>query len=58
MPIKYIGSNYPQDNSAVPKVDGKVISATTSDGVVRNIFTTPVATAPSGGNNGDIWVNY
>lgn len=56
MPIKYIGTNYPQDNSSVPQINGKVTTASTASGVVRNIYTS--VSAPSGGSDGDIWIQY
>lgn len=57
MAIKPIGSSYPQEGTAtVSATNGKVATATTSDGVVRNIYAS--TDDPSGGNDGDIWVKY
>lgn len=57
MAIKPIGANNPQED--VPKlttVNTKVSTATTSDGVVRNVFVS--TSDPSGGADGDVWVKY
>ena len=40
----------------VKKTDGTVSSASTSAGVVRNIYTS--TSSPSGGNDGDVWFKY
>lgn len=57
MAIRPIGTSYPQEGAAVvPANNGKVVTAATNDGVVRNIF---VSTAdPSGGMDGDVWIKY
>lgn len=57
MAIKPIGGSNPQED--VPKlttVNTKVSTATTSDGVVRNVFVS--TSDPSGGADGDVWVKY
>ena len=41
---------------AVDKTNGVVTTASTSAGVVRNIYTS--TSDPSGGSDGDIWVKY
>lgn len=41
---------------AVNVVNGQVTTASTSSNVVRNI--TVSTNAPTGGNDGDIWVQY
>lgn len=40
----------------IKKVDGAVTTASTSSGVVRNIYTS--TSAPSGGIDGDVWLKY
>lgn len=40
----------------VKKENGAVTTASTSSGVVRNIYTS--TSAPSGGNDGDVWFKY
>lgn len=40
----------------VSQTDGTVTTASTSSGVVRNIFTS--TSSPTGGMDGDIWVQY
>lgn len=42
--------------SYVSQTNGTVSTASTSSGVVRNIYTS--TSAPTGGNDGDIWVVY
>jgi hypothetical protein len=42
--------------NAVDKTNGFVTTASTSSGVVRNIFVS--TNDPSGGSDGDIWVKY
>jgi len=42
--------------NAVDKTNGFVTTASTSSGVVRNIFVS--TNDPSGGVDGDIWVKY
>jgi hypothetical protein len=42
--------------SFVAQTNGTVSTASTSSGVVRNIYTS--TSAPTGGNDGDIWVVY
>lgn len=57
MAIKPIGNAYPAEGA--PKIaanNGKVLTASTADGVVRNIYVS--TSDPSGGNDGDIWVKY
>ena len=57
MAIKPIGSSFPTEGTpTIPANNAKVISATTADGVLRNIFVS--TSDPSGGNDGDIWVKY
>ena len=57
MAIKPIGANFPQEGApTVAANNGKVLTATTSDGVVRNIFVS--TSDPSGGNDGDVWIKY
>jgi hypothetical protein len=41
---------------AVDKTNGVVTTASTSSGVVRNIYVS--TNDPSGGSDGDIWVKY
>ena len=41
---------------AVDKTNGTVTTASTSAGVVRNIYVS--TNDPSGGSDGDIWVKY
>lgn len=43
-------------DSKVDTVNGTVTTASTSSGVVRNIYTS--TSAPSGGLDGDIWIVY
>jgi hypothetical protein len=42
--------------NAVAKVNGTVTTASTSSGVVRNIYTS--TSNPSGGMDGDVWMVY
>ena len=57
MALKPIGGAYPSEGA--PKIaanNGKVLTASTAEGVVRNTY---VSTAdPSGGNDGDVWIKY
>jgi hypothetical protein len=46
----------PSAIGAVNVVNGQVTTASTSSNVVRNI--TVSTNAPTGGNDGDIWVQY
>ena len=43
-------------SGVVSQTNGTVTTASTSSGVVRNIFVS--TSTPSGGSNGDIWVQY
>ena len=43
-------------NGAVTETNGKVTTATTSDGVVRNTYVS--TSEPSGGMDGDVWLRY
>lgn len=57
MAIKPIGASYPtEDTPKLTTVNTKVTTATTSDGVVRNVFVS--TSDPSGGADGDVWVKY
>lgn len=40
----------------VKKVNGSVTTASTSSGVVRNIYTS--TSSPTGGMDGDVWLKY
>lgn len=46
----------PITNLGVVQVNGTVTTASTSSGVVRNIYTS--TSTPSGGMDGDVWLQY
>lgn len=51
-----LGVKWAAISGFVSQTNGTVTSASTSSGVVRNIYTS--TNAPSGGSDGDIWVQY
>jgi len=52
--LPYVGES--SGVGVVSAVNGKVTTATTEDGVVRNTYVS--TQNPSGGNDGDIWMVY
>lgn len=57
MAVRATGSTYPQETvPTVRTVNGTVTTASTSSGVVRNIYVS--TSDPSGGSDGDVWIKY
>jgi hypothetical protein len=51
-----VKSAYDLANGKVSQTNGTVTTASTSSGVVRNIYTS--TSAPTGGSDGDVWLVY
>ena len=55
-PTGPVGPTGPAPSNVVSQSNGTVTTASTTSGVVRNIYTN--TTDPTGGIDGDVWLKY